>query len=379
MDFGLSAAQRQSYDRVLAEVRSCLGEPSLSPDACFTQEQWKIAGDLGLTGLCLPVVHGGSGFGALDTALSLEAFGRGCPNTGLVFAVAAHLLACAVPVRDFASDDLQARLLPGFASGDLIAGNAMTEDGAGSDIAAIAVTAVRDGDSYILRGEKSFVSNAPSADVLVTYAVTDPAAGFLGLSAFAVPADMPGIAIEPTFRKMGLSGCPAARVQFSDCRVPASCLIGEEGAGGVVFQHSMAWERACLFSAYVGLMDRQLELCVERARHRRQFGRSIGEFQAVSHRLVTMRQRLEGARLLLYRACWTLEHDLDDGAAVALAKLAVSEATVSNSLDALQIFGGVGYLVGTEVEQQLRDCIPTSIFSGTNDIQRELVARDMGL
>jgi alkylation response protein AidB-like acyl-CoA dehydrogenase len=379
MDFDLSNEQRERYDRLLAAVREQLGDPDLVGDGQLTRSVWKTAAGLGLTGLCLSTQDGGLGLGALDTALALEAFGRGCPDTGVAFAVAAHLLACAVAIRDFGATDIRGPLLAGLAGGDTIAGNAMTEDGAGSDVGALAATARREGDTYVLDGEKSFASNAPIADVLVTYAVTDPGAGFLGVSAFVVPVDLPGLTVSTPLPKMGLNACPTGRVRFDSCRVPASHLLGVEGQGGAVFQHSMVWERGCLFAVYVGLMERQLEQCVAHAHRRRQFGRRIGDFQAVSHRIVDMRQRLESARLLLYRACWLLDQGRDAATNVALSKLAVSQAAVANSVDAIQIFGAAGYLTDNGIERQLRDCVPSTIFSGTSEMQRELVARGLGL
>ncbi|MCM3924908.1 acyl-CoA dehydrogenase family protein, partial [Frankia sp. AiPs1] len=336
------------------------------------------AGRLGLTGLCLPRDVGGGGLGALDTALCLEAFGRGCADTGLAFAVAAHLLACAVPVRDFGSRKARDELLAALAAGELIAANAMTEDGAGSDVSAMLTTARRSGSGFVLDGEKSWASNAPVADVVVTYAVTDPEAGFLGVSAFALPSGLPGVRLGAPLPKLGLAGCLAGRVRFEDCPVPEEYLLGDEGQGSAVFQHSMAWERACLFAIYLGMMRRQLRLVVEHASHRRQFGRRIGDFQGVSHKIVEMRRRLESAQLLLYRACWLLDEARNHVAASALSKIAVSEAAVANSTDAVQILGASGYLSGG-VGDQLRDSIPSTLFSGTSEIQRELIAKDLGL
>lgn len=379
MDFDLSVAQRKRFADIGSAVLERFGElpPATRPQ--LTRPEWKAAADLGLAGLCLPAEYGGQGLGALDTALCLEAFGRSCPDTGLVFALCAHLLACAVPVRDFAGDEVRGTLLSGLASGDLIAANAMTEDDAGSDVGHLATTAQPVDGGYLLDGEKSFASNAPIADLIVTYAVTDRSAGFLGISAFAVPRELDGISVGPPFSKMGLSSCPAARVRFERCFVPQRYLLGEDGGGAAIFQHSMGWERSCLFAGYLGLMDRQLEQCVEHARERRQFGRRIGGFQAVSHRIAGMKQRLEGARLLLYRACWLLDEGREHVEQTALAKVAVSEAAVANSLDAVQIFGGAGYLSPTGIERQLRDSVPAMIFSGTTDIQRELIAREVGL
>jgi clorobiocin biosynthesis protein CloN3 len=381
MDFQLTAAQRARYDELLAGARELLGgNGRQAAGDHFSPEEWKAAAGLGLTGLCLPSEHGGAGLGALDTAMCLEAAGRGCRDTGLIFAVAAHLLACAVPVRDFCQGQHRACLLSGLAGGELIAANAMTEDEAGSDVSRLRATASRIGDRYLLDGEKSFASNAPVADLIVTYAVTDASAGFLGITAFAVPSGLPGIEVSEPLRKMGLHGCPAGRVRFTACEVPASCRIGAEGQGSVVFQHSMAWERACLPAIYLGVMDEQLRRCVIHARQRRQFGRRIADNQGVSHTLAIMAQRLDSARLLLYRACWLIDQDgRGHRAAGAMSKIAVSEAAVANSVDAIQIFGGAGYLTATGIEEQLRDAVPGAIFSGTTQIQREIIAREIGL
>jgi clorobiocin biosynthesis protein CloN3 len=378
MDFEPSPIQRERCASISAAVAERFAEHQTCTDPESARLAWKDAASLGLTGLCLPEEYGGTGLGVLDTALCLEAFGRSCPDMGLVFGVAAHLLSCAVPVWEFGTAEIR-EMLVGMAAGDLVAGNAMTEDEAGSDVGRIRTTAVRTGEGYVLRGEKSFVSNAPIADVFVTYAVTDPTAGFLGISAFAVPSDLDGIVVGPPLPKLGLNGCLAARVRFEDCVVPNRCLLGPEGSGGGIFQHSMAWERGCLFAGYLGMMERQLAECVGRANARRQFGRKIAGFQAVSHRIARMRCRLESARLLLHRACWLLDQGRTDVTAIAMAKTAVSEAAVANSLDAMQLFGSSGYLVGTGIEEQLRDSLPTTVFSGTTEIQLELIARETGL
>ncbi|MEV6694622.1 acyl-CoA dehydrogenase family protein [Micromonospora sp. NPDC051196] len=379
MDFELSAGQRKLYDDIRDQVADRFGTSAAKAGPEAARAAFTTAAGTGVAALCLPPEVGGGGLGALDTALGLEAFGRACPDTGLTFAVAAHLLACAVPIRDFAAAPARDRLLRGLATGALVAANAMTEDGAGSDIGAIAATARQDGDDYVIDGEKSWASNAPIADVMVTYAVTNPRAGFLGVSAFAVPRKLPGVVVGEPLDKLGLTGCLAGRVRFDGARVPREYLLGTEGQGAAIFQHSMAWERACLFAIYVGLMDRQLEMCVAHAGQRRQFGRRIGEFQAVSHRIAGMKQRLESARLLLYRACWLLDRGGDHVEAAALSKVAVSEAAVANSLDAFQIFGSAGYLNGGGIAEQLRDCLPSTLFSGTTEIQRELLVRGVGL
>lgn len=230
----------------------------------------------------------------------------------------------------------------------------------------------------MLAGQKSFASNAPASDVLVTYAVTDARSGFLGISAFAVDRHCAGVEVVP-FDKMGLAGCPAGRVHLQDVRVGTDRLLGAEGMGAHIFQHSMGWERACLFAGYLGQMERQLADCVAHARQRRQFGRPVSAYQAVSHRLAEMRRRLESARWLLYRTCWLLDQGRADASTLAMSKVTVSEAAVANGLDAVRVFGGRGYRTVEGVEVTLRDAVPSVLFSGTNDIQHELIAQGMEL
>jgi len=371
-------AQQKDYDELLAAVREAFGDLPAAPDGPFERATWRRVGELGLLGLCLPAEHGGGGLGALDTAHMLEAFGRGCPDTGLVFSAAAHLLACGVPIAAFGTERTRARLLPGLSSGELVAANAMTETDAGSDLAGLRTTAVRDGAHWVLEGEKSWASNAPAAEVVVTYAVTDPDGGWFGSTAFALDRDTPGLVVDGPFRKMGLTSCPAGTVRFDGCRVPDSAVLGAPGQGSMIFQHSMGWERACLFAGYLGLMDRLLDRCVEHARQRRQFGRRLADFQAVSHRLADAALRLEAARLLLYRTCFRMDAGSAELADAALSKLAVSEAAVRAAVDALQVLGARGYLSG-DVEAALRDAVPSTLFSGTSEIQREMIAKGLGL
>ncbi len=377
MHFDLTPAQHVLQKETAGRVAELL-----PPERCAApgRARWLAAGEAGLLGLCLPAEHGGAGLGMLDTALALEVFGRTCEDTGFAFAVAAHLLACGVPIAEHGSPELRAELLAGITSGRLVAANAMTEDGAGSDVSALAMTATSDGDGgYVLNGAKSWASNAPEADLIVTYAITDPHAGFLGQSAFVVPAALDGVEPSSPFEKMGLDSCLAGRVRFDGCRVGARHRLGSEGAGQAVFQHSMGWERSCLFAIYLGQMERQIGLCIAHVTTRRQFGARLSERQAVSHRIADMIGRHEAARLLLYRACWLAAEGRHDPTATALSKLAVSEAAVTNGVDAVQLLGAAGYSRAGGVERQLRDALGARIFSGTSEIQRELIARGAGL
>lgn len=374
MDFGWSAEQNELYERSLGLARSLDLRPS-----GFDRERWRTLGEMGLLGLSIPSEHGGMGLDAMTTARVVEAFGRGAADAGLIFAACAHLFAAAMPIAEHGSDALKRRMLPRLASGEWVAANAITEPGAGSDALALKARAERRGDEYVLHADKSFVTNGPVADVLVVYASTAPEHGYLGASAFVVERDAPGVHLGEPFRMLGLEGAPVGPVHLDGCRVPVEQRLGEEGDGSRIFQASMHWERCCLFAMFLGVMDRQLEQAVDYARERRQFRKPIAKNQAVSHRIVDMKLRLEAARLLLYRACWQRAQGEDAAVAISLAKLAVSEAAVQSGLDLIRVHGGAGVVDETGIARGLRDAIPSTIFSGTSDIQRELVAKGIGL
>jgi alkylation response protein AidB-like acyl-CoA dehydrogenase len=298
---------------------------------------------------------------------------------GLVFAAAAHLFACTMPILEYGADPLKERVLPKLCTGAWIGSNAITETEAGSDVFAMKAYAVRDGDHYTLNGTKSYVTSGPVADVMLVYAKTDPASGFLGVSAFVVESGTPGLVAEEPFEKMGLTSVPASVVHLKDCRVPAANRLAAEGQGGLIFNRSMQWERTGLFAGYLGVMQRQFDLSVDRARKRRQFGKPIGKNQAISHRIVDMKLRLEAARLLLARACWRLDRGEEATVDVSLAKLAISEAAVQSSIDAAHIFGGDGFATTTGIERGLWDAMASTLVSGSSEMQRETIAGQLRL
>jgi alkylation response protein AidB-like acyl-CoA dehydrogenase len=375
MDFDWAEEEREIYNRIYSRTRLW---PAPDP-GFFTPAEWKLCASLGLLGLSIPERYGGEGYGFLATARAAEAFGRGAPDMGLVFSAMAHLFACAMPIVEHGDEDLRREILPRLSSGEWVGANAITEEGAGSDATQLATRAERAGEDYVLTGEKSFVSNGPTADVFVVYAASQPDLGYLGVSAFVVERGTPGLAIGEPFGKLGLDRCPASTLRLDGCVVPAWRRLGGEGQGAAIFQAAMRWERTCLFAAYAGRIERLAEVCADHARTRHQFGRPIGANQAISHRLARMRVRLDAARLLLWRACWRLEKNESASADVAMAKLAISEAAAESAMDAVRIFGGDGIRENRGVERELRDAVPSVIFSGTSEMQLELIARELGL
>ncbi len=374
-------AQRERVTAVLQFARERLspGARQRDAEARFDRELWNEAGAFGLAGLPIPEAWGGSGLDAVETMQVVEALGKGCEDGGLVFSLCAHMFASAVPIWRSKSAAHHERYLQDISAGKLICANGTSEPTAGSDVYAMKSTARRLREEYVLDGEKCFITNAPIADLFLIYASTNPERGFLGVSAFLIPRDTPGLRVAPEHTKTGLRTSPWGTVYLEECRVPVSARVGPEGAGAMMFAESMVWERGCLFAYYVGAMDRVLERCVEHARTRTQFKQKIGAFQSVSNRIVDMKLRLETSRLLLYRAGELHRAGKRCDEAVALSKLWISEAAVQTGLDAIQIFGASGMLPDTGIDALLRDAVPAKIFSGSSEMQRAIIARMMGL
>src|SRR6266542_1608782 len=247
MDFDWSETQATLYTRALGFARERLSRTLRTKDSAdtFPRAAWSSCGEFGLLGLSAPVELGGMGLDALTTAHVLEAFGLGCDDMGVWFGAAAHLFACVMPLVEHADDAFKAQVLPALCSGRWVGANAITEADAGSDVFALSTSARRDGDGYILDGTKSFVTNGPVADLFLVYAVTNKAHGYMGVSAFAVTKDAPGLKMGAPFKKIGLGSATIGSLYLDGCRVPATQLLGAEGQGAVIFRASMAWERAC--------------------------------------------------------------------------------------------------------------------------------------
>lgn len=377
--FGFSDEQIEFRDTVLEFARRDLVDASSDPDGPFSREAWRCCAEFGIQGLAVPEEDGGSGASLSTVILALEALGYGCRNNGLLFSLNAQMWACEEPIVRFGNPDQRLRYLPGLCDGSLVAAHAMSEPDSGSDAFALATSATRTDDGYLLTGSKTFVSNGPLADVFLVFARTRPEGGFGGISAFLVDRDSPGLEVGAPLHKMGLTGSPMSEVFLSECAVPESQRLGPEGAGLAVFTASMRVERSCILATAVGAMQHQFEASRDYSKARRQFGQPIASFQAISHRLVQMRLRLDTARLMLYRLARLLDEDGPVDLEAALTKLHISESYVASSLDAVQVHGGYGYLTEYGVERELRDAVGARLYSGTSEIQHNLAARALGL
>ncbi len=345
----------------------------------FDRDGWRKCAEMGIHGLPFPRPYGGAEADIVTTMMAMEGLGYGCRDNGLIFAINAQMWAVQTPLWQFGTEAQKKKFLPKLCSGQWIGAHGMSEPGSGSDSSALATTAVRRGDRWVLNGTKTFVTNGPIADVFVVFATTDPAKGFMGLTAFVLEKGAAGLRVGNPIEKMGLRTSPMSELILEDCEVPPDALLGKEGAGAQVFATSMEWERGCLLASYIGAMERQLETCVEYATQRRQFQRPIGKFQSVANKIVDMKVRMETSRLLLYKVGWLKSEGKDAVMDAAIAKLHLSEVWVQSCLDAIQIHGGYGYMTEFELERDLRDSIAGRIYSGTSEIQRNIIASKLGL
>ena len=383
MDFGLTAEQQELYDATLAFARDELNRDLESRDAAggFDRESWVKAARFGLHGLPVPAEYGGGGRDLLTTTIAMEALGRGCRDNGLVFSINAQMWACQMPVLAYGSEEQKRQWLPRLVAGEAIGAHAITEPGAGSDVFSLAARATRVDGGYRLDGAKTFSTNAPVADVAVAFAYLDRAGEnkAKALTAFLVPRDTKGVTFGKAMHKMGLRTSPMGEVVFADCFVPESARLGPEGAGMAIFNSAMEWERACIFAAHLGAMERLLEDCVRYARQRRQFGQPIAKYESVANRIADMKVAIEAGRFLLYRVGWLKQQGKSSVMESAIAKLFVSETHVKAALDALQLHGGYGYMQEYPIERELRDALSGTLYSGTSEMQRKIIARCLGL
>ena len=381
MDFDLTADQRALRASIIEFARRELNDGVVERDksGTFSREAWQKVAELGLLGLPVPEEYGGAGADATTTIAALEALGYGCTDNGLIFSVNAQMWACATPIVRFGSEEQKQRYLPPLSDGSMIAAHGMSEPGSGSDAFSLSTTARKQDGGYVLDGSKTFVTNAPESDLFVVFGTIDKELGFAGVTAFLVEKGTPGLTVGQPLSKMGLRTSPMSELFFDGCEVPAEAVLGRPGTGMRVFDYSMTWERGCILASTVGTMERQLERSLEYARERRQFGVPVGTFQAVSHRLVDMKLRLETSRLLVYRLGALIDAGEPAGLESALVKLHLSESYLRSSLDALQVHGGYGYMTEYELEREVRDAIGSKLYSGTTEMQYNIAAKNLGL
>jgi len=381
VDFSIDDEQLAYRKAVVAFAANELNDGYIEREAqeAFSVDAWRACAELGIQGLPFDHRYGGQGADTLTTMLAMEGLGYGTHDNGLIFSINAHIWSGAMPIHRFGTEEQKQKYLPGMCDGSIVAVQGMTEPDSGSDAYSLATTVTDEGDHYLLNGTKTFITNAPVADVFIVFASIDKAKGWAGLCALIVDRDTPGLTVGKNFHKMGLKTSPMSELIMEDCRVPKENLLGKHGSGMMIFNHSIEWERACILASTIGTMERQLDDCIAYARTRNQFGQPIGKYQAISHRIVDMKLRLETSRLLMYQLGWKADRGDKIAMDASMVKLQISESYLQNSLDAVQIHGASGYMAETLVEHDVRDAMASRIYSGTNEIQKNIIAQYLKL
>lgn len=381
MNFEFGEEQLEFKQNAIRFAQKTLNGEVIERDrgAVFSRGLWKKCADFGIQSSAFPEQYGGLNTDILSTLLLMEGLGYGCKDSGLIFALNGQMWTVQMPILRFGSDTQKEKYLPKLCSGELIGANGVTEPDSGSDAFSLRTSAKLVGDHYILNGTKTFCTMAPAADVFMVFATVDKRKGFMGVTAFIVEKEFPGFRVGKDIEKMGLRTAPMAELILEECRVPVENRLGKEGNGIAIFEDTVEWERCCILASLLGAMERQLEQCVRYSRERKQFGNPIAKYQSIANKIVDMKVRLETSRLLLYRVAWMKYAHGKAPMDAAIAKLYLSESWVKSCLDAVQIHGGYGYTTEYEVERDLRDSIASTLYSGTSEIQKNIIAKYLGL
>ena len=380
MDFSRTKQEQEQFDSVKEFAANNLNHNIVEADKLceFNTDSWRECARFGVLNWVAPSEFGGTSMSIAEAAYLMEALGEGCQDNGLAFALGAQMWAVQKLLAEHGSQEQLTHWMPKLLSGELHASFAITEENSGSDAFALKTTAESHGDGYVINGQKKMVTMAPIADCIIVFAVTDPAAKQWGLSAFVVDANNAGIKRLANDAKMGLRTVPFGSIHFNDCHIPANALLGKVGAGASLFSKAQSWERSLVLAPQVGAMQRLLNDCVREASTKQRGGQSIGKHQAVSHRIANMQIRLEASRLLLYKTAWLLDTNQQSVMNASITKTFLGEAFVETCHDALAIHGGAGYMIQTGIERHLRDAIGATLYGGTVDIQRNIIANMLG-
>jgi butyryl-CoA dehydrogenase len=383
MDFSLSSDQLLIRDTVRkfmeTEMRPILRE--YEREGKFPAEQIRKLGELGCCGMLVPEEWGGAGTDTISYALMLEEVARVCASTAVALSVTNSVVG--VPVWKFGGEAQKNKYLRPLSRGEILGAFCLTEPQAGSDAAGIQTRAVRDGDAYILNGTKAWVTNGGVSGVYLVFAKTDPDAGARGVTAFLVEPSFSGFRISRYEEKMGLHLSRSAEIVFDNCRVPAENRLGEEGQGLRIALESLDGGRVGIAAQSLGLAQGALESAVRYAKQRRTFGKPIAEYQAIQWMIADMQTEIEAARALTHYAAFMRDKESREtgsrrlGSAASRAKLYSSEMANRVAYRAVQIHGSVGYSRETDVERYYRDARVLTIYEGTSEMQRIVIARDL--
>jgi isovaleryl-CoA dehydrogenase len=374
-----------SHDEEIGLLRQTLSQfaaQEIAPRAAeidrnneFPNDLWPKLGQLGLLGITIPEEYGGSGMGYLAHAIAMEEISRASASVGLSYG--AHSNLCLNQIRLNGTEAQKQQYLPALCSGEHVGALAMSEPSAGSDVVSMRLRAERQGEDFVLNGNKMWITNGPDANVYVIYARTDPEAGSKGITAFIVERDTPGFSRSPKLDKLGMRGSNTCELVFENCRVPATQILGEVGAGVRVLMSGLDYERAVLAGGPVGILQACLDVALPYVHEREQFGQSIGEFQLVQGKLADMYARCSASRAYLYAVCGALDRGEQSRKDAAAVILYTAEAATQSALDAIQLLGGNGYINDYPTGRLLRDAKLYEIGAGTSEVRRMLIGREL--
>ena len=365
--------QFQEVMRQFAEEKIAPHADEVDRDAVFPWKSVQACFEMELAALGIPSEYGGAGADHVFQAIMAEELARVCGSTSLAMLVTKLGM---IPVIYWGSDSLKKKYLPRIAIGEIQAAYALSEAEAGSDVASMRTTAVRDGNVYRINGSKYWISNSGIADTYTVFAKTNPAAGHRGISAFLVEKEH-GVKVAKLEKKLGMRGSPTGELIFEDVEVPAENLIGEEGMGFYIAMGTLDRSRPTIGAQAVGIAQGALDYAVKYIKERKQFGHPVSEFQGLQFMVADMATKVEASRGLVYRACSLIDNDPGQELSKigAMAKMFASDTAMSVTIDALQLLGGYGYTCDFPMERFMRDAKITQIYEGTNQIQRVVVAK----
>ncbi len=377
MDFSLTEDQKMLrtmvQDFATKELEPIAAE--IDEEARFPAEVVKKMAELGLMGIPFPEEYGGSGGGTLGLCIAMEGIAYGCAATSVILGSSSGL--AGQPLYQFSNEEQRQRFVVPVAKGEKLACFALTESGAGSDVASLETTATRQNNGYALNGTKVFITNGGEAEIALVFATIDKSLRHRGITAFIVEKDTPGFSVGKLEHKLGIRASSTAELVFENCFVPEENRLGEEGQGFRIALEAIDSSRTTIGAQAVGIAQAAFDKALSYAKERQQFGQPIANFQAIQWMLADMATQIDAARLLVYRGAWLEDHDQPFIKQAAMAKLYASEVSNFVTNKAVQIYGGYGYVKEYPVERHLRDARITEIYEGTSEMQRMTIARHL--
>jgi butyryl-CoA dehydrogenase len=374
MDFKLTEEQlmiRSSIREFCEKYIEPIAE-EIDREGRYPLDNMKKLGEKGFLGVPYGKEYGGAGADLLSYMIVIEEVSRACASTGI--SIECHTSLASFPIFAYGTEEQKQKFLRPLCTGEKLAGFALTEPTAGTDVGGALTTAVLDGDDYVINGSKIFISNAYYSGILTVFALTDPSKGNKGISAFAVPSDTPGITISEPMDKLGIRASAQSEIFFKDVRVPKANLLGKEGEGFKIAMHTLDGGRIGIAAQALGIAQAALDESIRYAKERKQFGKPIASFQAIQWMIAEMAKDVAAARLLTYHAAWCYDQGLPYSEEAAIAKLFASEAAARHTNKAIQVFGGIGFIKGSKVERLYRDAKITEIYEGTSEVMKMVIS-----